>query len=84
MDLKRIYAYGLVEYGEQQADNYFYGFHSMFEKITVNPYLYQSINHIRPDYRRCTYGSDSIYYRINGTTVEIMAILGGQKINDWL
>ncbi len=77
-DLKRIYAYGLVEFGEQQADRYFYGFFNMFDKITLEPYIYQSIDHIRPGYRRCTYGSDSIYYRINNTTIEIMAILGGQ------
>ena len=80
-DLKRIYAYGLVEFGEQQADRYFYGFFNMFDKITLEPYIYQSIDHIRPGYRRCTYGSDSIYYRINNTTIEIMAILGGQEVD---
>ncbi|MCJ8271604.1 MAG: type II toxin-antitoxin system RelE/ParE family toxin [Psychrosphaera sp.] len=75
-DLKRIYAYGLAEFGEQRADKYFYDFYSMFDKITISPYIYQSIDHIRPGYRRCTCGSDSIYYRINSTTIEIMAILG--------
>jgi len=83
-DLKRIYAYGLVEFGEQQADKYFYDFYSMFDKITSSPYIYQSIDHIRPGYRRCTCGADSIYYRINSNTVEIMAILGGQEIDNWL
>lgn len=83
-DLKRIYAYGLVEFGEQQADNYFYAFYSMFEKIASAPYIYQSIDHVRAGYRRCTCGSDSIFYRINGTTIEVMAILGGQEIDKWL
>jgi len=76
-DLKRIYAFGLMEFGENQTDKYFYDFFKTFDEITANPFLYQSIDHIRPGYRRCTCGSDSIFYRVNGSTVEIMAILGG-------
>jgi toxin ParE1/3/4 len=83
-DLRRIYAYGLTEIGEQLADKYFHVFFSMFDKIATNPYVYQSVDHIRAGYRRCTCGSDSIYFRINGSDVEIMAILGGQVIDDWL
>jgi toxin ParE1/3/4 len=83
-DLKRIYAYGLAEFGEQQADEYFYDLFGMFEKIKANPYIYQTVDHIRAGYRRFTCDCDSIYYRINGTTVEIMAILGGQDLGDWL
>lgn len=83
-DLKRIYAYELVEFGEQQADKYFYDCYNMFDKISANPYLYQSIDHIRPGHRRCTCGADSIYYQINGATVQIMAILGGQETDNWL
>ncbi|QIL88451.1 type II toxin-antitoxin system RelE/ParE family toxin [Microbulbifer sp. SH-1] len=83
-DLQRIYNFGFREFGEEQADSYFHGFFACFEKITENPYLYQSVDHIRPGYRRCTYRSDSIYFKINDSTVEIMAILGGQNINEWL
>ena len=83
-DLRRIYAYGFVEFGELQADKYFEGFFKTFEKIASNPSSYQSVDHIRPGYRRCTCGSDSIYYRFNGVEVEIMAILGGQDIDEWL
>lgn len=83
-DLKRIYIYGIAEFGEQRADEYFYNFYSMFDKIISTPHMYQSIDHIRPGYHRCNCGADSIYYRINGTTIEIMAILGGQDINNWL
>ena len=83
-DLKRIHAYGFSESGEHAADSYYYGFFEMFDKIALNPYLYQSLDQIRPGYRRCSYGSDSIYYQINGHFVEIMAILGGQDIDVWL
>ena len=83
-DLKRIYAYGLAEFGESQADSYFHEFFSMFDKIVSNPYSFQSVDHLRPGYRRCPCGSDSIYYRINGNSIEIMAILGGQDVGGWL
>ena len=83
-DLRRIYTYGFVEFGELQADKYFEGFFQTFEKIASNPSAYQSVDYIREGYRRCAYGSDSIYYRYNGIEVEIMAILGGQDIVEWL
>lgn len=83
-DLRRIYQYGIVEYGEVQADKYFLGLFDTFEKIAINPYIYQTVDEVRPGYRRCTYHSDSVYFKINGAFVEIMAILGGQDIDEWL
>ena len=53
-------------------------------KIATNPAAYQSVEHIRKGYRRCAYCADSIYYRFNGVEVEIMAILGGQDVDEWL
>jgi len=76
-DIKRIYVYGLVEFGVEQADIFFFGLYDMFDEIAKNPYLYQSIDEIRPGYRRCPYHTDSIYYRINNSTIEIMTMLGG-------
>lgn len=83
-DLRRIYYYGLEHFGQQQADKYFYAFFSMFEHIAENPNVYQSVDHIRPGYRRCPCGVDSIYYRIEHNTIEIMAILGSQNLDSWL
>lgn len=83
-DLRRIYQYGVEQFGERQADEYFYAFFSTFEKIAENPFLYQSIDHIRPGYHRCPCGADSIYYRINAHTVDIMAVLGSQDALPWL
>lgn len=83
-DLRRIYVYGYELFGEEKADEYYHGFFSTFERIASNPFVYQSVDHIRPGYRRCPYGSDSIYYKINRNTVEIMAILGGQDVDSWM
>lgn len=84
LDLQRIYQYGFEQFGEEQADNYFLGFFECFEKISENPELYQSTDHIRLGYRRCVYRSDTIYYRVQPSGVEIMAILGGQDLDEWL
>lgn len=83
-DLRRIYAYGFAEFGEKQADKYFAGFFEEFDKIATNPSAYQSVDDIRLGYRRSAYGCDSIYFRVNNSQVEIMAILGGQDVFEWL
>lgn len=83
-DLRRIYAYGRVNVGDAQADRYFYGFFETFERIAKNPARYQTVDHIREGYFRCPCYSDSIYYRINDQAVEIMAILGGQDVEEWV
>ncbi len=52
-DLRRIYQYGLLEYGEAQADKYYNTLFDQFEKIAEQPLLYQSVDEIRKNYRRC-------------------------------
>nr|WP_136250943.1 type II toxin-antitoxin system RelE/ParE family toxin [Ningiella ruwaisensis] len=83
-DLRRIYEYGCKEFGESQADEYFYSFFEAFAKIAESPLIYQSVDDIRRGYRRCPHRSDVVYYRINQDVVEIMAIIGGQDIDVWL
>ena len=55
-----------------------------FAQIAQQPNLYQAVDYIRAGHRRSVYGTDSIYYRINGCIVEIMAILGYLDTEDWL
>ncbi len=83
-DLQRIYLYGVNQFGEAQADQYFWQFFAAFERIAENPSLYPSVEYIRRGYRRCQCGSDSIFYRVSDNVVEIMAIIGGQDVDDWL
>lgn len=77
-DLHRIWLRGVREYGEAQADKYYYDFIERFEQLAEQPYLYQAVNHIRAGYRHSVCGVDTIYYRVEGDTVEIMNILGQQ------
>jgi toxin ParE1/3/4 len=83
-DLKRIWLYGVKKHGIQRADQYHQGILDRFVQIAEQPYLYQAVDYIRAGYRRSVYGTDSIYYRINGDIVEIMAILSHQDTEDWL
>lgn len=83
-DLIRIHQYGTINFGTKQADKYFDTFFDYFELIAERPYSFESVDFIKPGYRRCVCGSDSIFYRIHNNTVEIMAIIGRQDISQIL
>ena len=83
-DLQRIYRRGVLEFGEVQADQYFYAFFERFDELAEQPFRYQAVNDIRKGYRRSVCGVDSIYYRVIDNTVEIMRILGQQEADEWL
>ncbi|WP_339701047.1 type II toxin-antitoxin system RelE/ParE family toxin [uncultured Marixanthomonas sp.] len=80
-DLIRIHHYGVKKFGMVQADNYFDTFFEYFDIIAQRPFSFESVDFIKTGYRRCVCGSDSIYYRINNNTVEIMAIIGRQDLD---
>ena len=79
-DLIRIYHYGVLRFGEKQADKYYESFFKYFEIIAERPYSFESVNSIKTAYRRCVCGSDSIFFKINEDTVDIMAIVGKQDL----
>ena len=83
-DLIRIHHYGTIKFGMDQADKYFDSFFEYFDLIAQQPYSFQAVDYIKKGYRRCVCGSDSIFYRINDGTVEIMAIIGRQNIDQIL
>ena len=77
-DVQRIYFYGLERYGETQADRYFHALFEQFGAIAEAPYQFPAMDDVRLGYRRCVCGADSIYFRLQGNTVEIMANVGRQ------
>ncbi len=83
-DLIRIYQRGLREYGEGQADDYYEALFDRFELLAERPLSCPAVDDIRAGYRRSVCGCDSIYYQIQGETVEIMAIIGQQDLEGWL
>lgn len=80
-DLIRIYQFGVEKFGHAQAEKYFSSFFEHFEIIAERPLAFESVEYIRSGYRRCVCGVESIFYRINGEFVEIMAIIGRQDID---
>lgn len=79
-DLIRIYNYGVKQFGIRQADKYFENFFVHFELIAENPFAFESVDFIKPGYRRCVCGVDSILYKVNEDLVEIMTIIGRQDL----
>lgn len=79
-DLIRIYHYGVDKFGEIQTGKYFDSFFEYFDIIAKRPFSFESVDYIKPDYRHCVCGVNSIYYKINSSTVEIMAIIGRQDL----
>jgi toxin ParE1/3/4 len=77
-DLERLYEHGILFFGLTQTDWYYDGLIEHFYELAENPYLWQAVDSVRIGYRRSVYVSDSIYYRIDGDTVEVMRILGSQ------
>jgi toxin ParE1/3/4 len=83
-DLIRIHHYGVEKFGISQANKYFDTLFEYFDIIAQRPFSFESVDYIKKGYRRCVCLSDSIYYRLNGDIVEIMALIGRQDVNNIL
>jgi toxin ParE1/3/4 len=79
-DLIRIHQYGVIKFGVVLADKYFESFFEYFDIIAERPESFEAVDFIKPGYRRCVCGVDSIYFKINEDIVEIMAIIGRQDL----
>lgn len=77
-DLIGIHQYGVRRFGEARADAYFWKIIDRLEVLGETPLLYQEVPEIREGYRRSVCLEHSIFYRIDGETAEIMAILRSQ------
>lgn len=56
-------------------------FFDCFLQIAEHPFAFERVDFIRHGYRRCVCGVDNIFYRLSDETVEIMAIVGRQDID---
>ncbi|ARN78259.1 plasmid stabilization protein [Nonlabens spongiae] len=77
-DLIRIFNYGKLRFGEDQAIKYYNQLFDAFDRIVKYPKAFTQVDHIKPGYRRYVCGSDSIYYKISTDHIEIMTIIGNQ------
>ena len=77
-DLAAIYEYGFRQWGERQADRYYDALLAHFELLCDNPFLFVTVDDIRPGYRRSVCGAHAIYYRVNDRVIDVMAVIGRQ------
>jgi len=80
-DLIRIHEYGTRNFGESRAEKYFLAFFDRFEEIAQRPYSFEDVSYIASGYRRCISGVDTIYFRVENESIEIMTITGRQEFN---
>ena len=81
-DLIQIHQFGVKRFGVTQADKYFETFFEYLDLIAKQPFTFESVDFIKPGYRRCVCGSDNIYYRVENDIVEIMTIIGRQDLSN--
>lgn len=81
-DLFRIYKYGVLNFGEKKADEYYNDFFENFERIIDNPFHFPSAEYIKKDYRKCVSGEDTIYFKIENSIVIIVSIIRSQDIGN--
>ena len=77
-DLIVIALHGDEHFGVEQSNKYRDQLKNRFSVLADTPLLYPAVDHIRDGYRRSVCGAHSIYYRIDGQSVEIMRVLGRQ------
>ena len=80
-DLMRIHEYGTRNFGASRAEKYFHAFFDRFEELAQRPYSFEDVSYIASGYRRCISGVDTIYFRVENESVEIMTIIGRQEFN---
>ena len=66
------------------ADKYSEAFFAYFNIIAKRPFSFEPVDFLKSGYRRCVFGPDSIYYKINNGKVEIMAIIGRKDLDNIL
>ncbi len=81
-DLDDLYSEGFSLWGEVQADRYYDGLLTRFERICEQPTMYPTVDHIKAGYRRSVYEKHSIFYVIDGDAVEVRAVVKRQNILD--
>jgi len=74
-DLNAIYAYSLKQWGQKQANSYFFQIEKMFYLLLDNPYLGKSRNELKQGYRSLLIKKHTIFYSVNNEHVNILRVL---------
>jgi toxin ParE1/3/4 len=81
-DLLAIGEYTLRTWGKTQAFLYLRDIEEFCRKLSVNPELGRSCDHIRPGLRRMEHGKHVVFYRISAGGILISRILHQRMLPD--
>ena len=77
-DLQMMFDYGVDNWGVAHTRAYLNRVTDCLAEIAANPLLFPAIEKVRAGFRRRVFEGQSIYYRVEGSTVVIVRILGRQ------
>ena len=86
IDIKQIARYTLLNFGEEQADEYLDGLFYSFDLLTDNPRIGKPIQtDISNDLHRYTYRSHYVVYEVREDMIRIAAIMNTRQEfpQDW-
>jgi toxin ParE1/3/4 len=78
--ISAIYEYSITQFGEHQADRYFFGLHQTFEILAEEPYLGRHSRNVGVDIRRFVYKIRIIFYRPTTDGIFVIDIFGERQI----
>lgn len=88
-DMRGVWLHTAERWSPAQADHYINEIFDCLEGIAAHPHIGQSVDWVRPGYRRKVVGSHRVFYRIAGDgNPEIIRILHGRmdvddKADSW-
>lgn len=77
-DLRRIYQYTRLNFGDQQAAAYLIGLEETLEQVANTPAMAQKVDDIRPNYRRYLYQDHAIYFLEKESFIYVIRVLHQQ------
>ena len=78
-DLKKIYQYGLRQWGKTQSEGYLSTLKHQFWLLTQQPLMGMERPELLPDMRSLPIDSHTLFYRITANRVEIIRVLHGRQ-----
>jgi toxin ParE1/3/4 len=78
-DLKEICQYGLRLWGQAQSESYLSTIKNQFWLLTQQPLIGTQRPELLPDVRSIPTNSDTLFYRVTTTRVEVIRVLHGRQ-----
>ncbi|MFC4363413.1 type II toxin-antitoxin system RelE/ParE family toxin [Simiduia curdlanivorans] len=78
-DLKRIYDFGLHQWGKAQSDSYLNVLKDQLWMLTEQPLMGVERPELLPHTRSLPVQSHTLFYRITATHIEIIRVLHGRQ-----